>query len=423
MRSKNRPLGIKLLAPWCLALILLSGGAAFAAPPVEDPDSGGGEPLFYQGEAVRRPMQSPAGEHMSYPPKNEKYTVQLGTFKTVSAMSDLYLQVPMKYQKKTLACHSGVHYTLRCGSFAKKNDITPIFKEFNDLGLKPVIVKVDLSDCAPADTFFGIYGKEKIIEAPQQTRPATRKEGVYGDLLDPEVKTYLGRGRMSVLPEVTTKVLLSNRDVNRVTCMSGPIKDIIFSKEKGITVKTDGTNAFVKFLITRDPATGNLVYTKIPSEFYVVCGSDSTVYTLIAAPRDIPAQAVSLISYKKEIKKNLSLFEGIPFEKKVLLLVKDTYRDMIPDSFTVKSLNRPFNIFRDIDISLKRQVIADGEGLDVKEYVLALKPQSTKETMRLKEKFFLLPELARNPIGIALEHMTLQKGRPVRLFIVERHVD
>jgi len=43
--------------------------------------------------------------------------------------------------------------------------------------------------------------------------------------------------------------------------------------------------------------------------------------------------------------------------------------------------------------------------------------------MRLKENFFLLPELARNPIGIALEHMTLQKGHPVRLFIVERHVD
>jgi conjugal transfer pilus assembly protein TraK len=228
---------------------------------------------------------------------------------------------------------------------------------------------------------------------------------------------------MSVLPEVATKVLLSNRDVNRIICMNGPIKDIIYSKEKGITVKTNGNNAFVKFLISRDPATGDFIYTKIPSELYVVCGSDSTVYTLITVPRDIPAQTVQLISHKKEIKKNLSLFEGIPFEKKVLLLVKDAYRDKIPESFTVKVLNRPLNIFRDIDISLKRQIIADGEGLGLKEYVLTLRPTSTKTQMHLEEKFFLLPELAQKPVGIALEHMTLQKGRVSRLFIVERRLD
>jgi len=398
MRSKKRPSKIRYLIVSAF-IVGLACTTAFAAPP-DDP--------------------------LTESPATEKYTVQLGTFKTVSAMKDLYLQVPMKYRRKTLVCHSGIHYTLRCGSFAKKNDSTPVFREFNDLGLKPVVVKARLNNCSPADTFFGDYDKEKGIGALpslKRPRPTPRKEGVYTDLLDPKVKSYLSKGEMSVLPEVTTKVLLSNRDVNRVTCMSGPIKDIIYSKEKGITVKTDGNNAFVKFLISRDPATGDMIYTKIPSEFYVVCGKEGTVYTLIAVPRDIPAQAVQLASDKKDIKKNLSLFQGIPFEKKVLLLVKDTYRDQIPDSFTVKILNRPLNIFRDISISLKRQINADGEGLDVKEYVLSLKPQSTKENMRLKEKFFLLPELAQNPVGIALEHMTLKKGRPARLFIVEHHPD
>ena len=397
MRSKKRPSRIKVPAAClCAALLYFLSATAFASPP-----------------------DGPSTESLVI----EKYTVQLGTFKTVSAMNDLYLQVPMKFRKQTLICHSGVHYTLRCGAFARKNAIAPIFKEFNNLGLKPIIVKANLSNCSLADTFFESYRRETIVQAPQQPRPATRKEGVYADLLNSEVKTYLERGRIAVLPEVTTKVLLSNRDVNRLTCMSGPIRDIIYSKEKGITVKTNGNNAFVKFLISKDPATGNLIYTKIPSEFYVVCGNDSAVYTLIAVPKDIPARAVKLISKKKDIKKNLSLFEGIPFEKKVLLLVKDVYRDQIPESFTVKSLNRPFNIFRDIDVSLKQQVIADGEGLDVKEYVLTLKPQSMKEKIRLKEKFFLLPELARNPIGIALENLTLKKGHPARLFIVERHVD
>ena len=395
MRSKKRPSKIRYLIVSAF-IVGLACTTAFAAPP-DDP--------------------------LTESPATEKYTVQLGTFKTVSAMKDLYLQVPMKYRRKTLVCHSGIHYTLRCGSFAKKNDSTPVFREFNDLGLKPVVVKARLNNCSPADTFFKSVAKEKVLEAPQKSRPVIKRQGVYTDLLDPKVKSYLSKGEMAVLPEVTTKVLLSNRDVNRVTCMNGPIKDIIYSKEKGITVKADWNNAFVKFLISRDPATGDMIYTKIPSEFYVVCGKEGTVYTLIAVPRDIPAQAVQLFSHKKEIKKNLSMFEGIPFERKVLLLVKDTYRDQIPDSFTVKLLNRPLNIFRDISISLKRQINADGEGLDVKEYVLSLKPQSTKENMRLKEKFFLLPELAQNPVGIALEHMTLKKGRPARLFIVEHHPD
>jgi len=341
-------------------------------------------------------------------------------------MYDLYLQVPLKYREKTMVCHSGIHYTLRCTSSAKKKDIDLVYKRFNDLGLKPVIVKANLVNCSGADNFFKDYATKKAasnLPLPKQPGSTHRKKDVYADLLDPKVKNYLRKGEMSVLPEVTTKVLLSNRDVNRVTCMNGPIKDIIYSKEKGITVKTDGNNAFVKFLISRDPATGDMLYSKIPSEFYVVCGIDSTVYTLIAVPKNIPAQAVQLVSHKKEIKKNLSMFEGIPFEKKVLLLVKDTYRDRIPDSFTVRYENKPLNIFRDISLSLKRQIIADGEGLEVKEYILALKPTSTKETMRLKEKFFLLPELAQKPVGIALEHMTLRKGRPSRLFIVERHPD
>jgi conjugal transfer pilus assembly protein TraK len=405
MRSKNRPLRVRQVAAWLFAFVLLCSGSALAGP---------------QDDHL---LQSPAGEHMSYPPKNEKYTVQLGTFQTVPAMNDLYLQVPPKNLKKTLVCRSGVHYTLRCGSSAKKKDISPVFKEFNDLGLKPVIVKADLTNCTPAEAFFDAYGREKIGAVPQQAQLPAKKEGVYADLLDPRVKRYLEGGRMSILPEVATKVLLSNRDVNRVTCMNGPIKDIIYSKEKGITVKTDGNNAFVKFLISRDPATGNLLYAKIPSELYVVCGSAGTVYTLIASPRDIPAQTVELVSHKKDIKENLSLFEGIPFEKKVLLLVKDAYRDAIPESFTVQVLNQQLNIFRDIDVSLKREVIADGEGLDLKEYVLALKSTSTKVNMPLMEKFFLLPELARNPVGIALERMTLKKGRTARLFIVEKHVD
>ncbi len=365
----------------------------------------------------------PQAEMSGAKPK-ERYTVQLGTFKTVPPLADLYLQVPEKYHDKTMVCHSAIHYTLRCGASIKKDAINPIFKEFNDLGLKPIIVKADLRNCTPADEFFKSYGRKRPHAAWKKKKKSVSKQPpAYADLLDPAVRRYLERGEVSILPEITTKVYLSNRDVNRITCMGGrPIKDIVYSKEKGISVKTDESNAFVKFLISRDSLSGALEYANVPSEFYVVCGED-TVYTLIAMPRNIPAQAIELVSRKKDIEKNLSIFEGLSFERKVLMLVKDTYRDTIPESFTVQYVNKPFNIFRDIDIVLKRRIVADGEGLQVKEFVLGIKSTSTKNEIHLREKFFLLPELTRNPVGISLEHMTLKKGRPSRLFIVERHVE
>jgi len=53
-----------------------------------------------------------------------------------------------------------------------------------------------------------------------------------------------------VLPEVTTQTEMSSSDINRIVCQTD-IKDVIFSKEKGVSVKISGRDAFVKFLITK----------------------------------------------------------------------------------------------------------------------------------------------------------------------------
>jgi conjugal transfer pilus assembly protein TraK len=52
-----------------------------------------------------------------------------------------------------------------------------------------------------------------------------------------------------VIPaEVPTAVELSNTDIYRSVC-PGPLRDLIFSKEKGMTGHFPGKNAFVKFKI------------------------------------------------------------------------------------------------------------------------------------------------------------------------------
>jgi len=386
--------------------------------------------------------------------------VRLGSFKTLSGMRTMFNHLNPEQQAKTLVCHNGAYYTLISRAPGGKEQANKLVEQVKSVSPDAMLIKTDFNNCIPAQSFFAataprhlpksppvvqkeshkkapsaphrspshqpvVHEKPHCVQEAAQVRAAghetkKKEKAPYADLRKPSIRKYLQNGPISVSPETPAKVLLSNRDVNRIICMDGPIKDVVFSQEKGINIKISGSNAFVKFLITRDPLTGNPVYTRIPSELYVVCG-DNTVYTMIALPRDIPAQELELHSAKPKIKKNLSLFEGVPFERKVLMLVKDAYLDQIPDSFTVKPQNRTLNIFRNINVLLRRAVIAEGEGLSLKEYVLTLKPQSERTEMRLKEQYFLLPELAQNPVGISLEHMILRKGTPVRLFIVERH--
>ena len=113
-------------------------------------------------------------------------------------------------------------------------------------------------------------------------------------------------------------------------------------------------------------------------------------------------------------------FEGIPFERKVIMICQKVYTDEIPDSFTIKKVNKPVRVFKDIDVVLNRVVIAEGEGIRLKEYVLSLKESFKQDSLELAEKSFLVAELAENPVAIALESHTLQAKTPRRLFILER---
>jgi len=406
MTSKKQKSRIRPL-PWVIAAVLLCTAPSWAGQK-QGPEKG---PLL-----PNRLFSTKA-----------RYMVQVGTYSTVQGLVDGYYAVPEKLRSRAFVCRSGKYYTLRCGAFINKEKVDALFKQLKEVGLEPIVVKADPATCKPAGAFLAsrTTGASTPISASKASLARSRgnetgQEKPYSDLSDPKIRRLIPPGGARVLPEATTKVVLSNRDVNRITCSEGPIKDIIYSKEKGITVKTEGNDAFVKFLITRDPMTGDLKYATVPSEFYVVCGKDSVVYTLIALPRNVPAQAVQLVSLKKNIKKNISLFEGLPFERRVVLMVKAAFRNKIPDSFTVKRLNRTLNLFRYINITLRREIRAEGEGLLLKEYVLVLKDSYPGSQRRLEEKLFLLPEVTRHPVGISLEKLILRKGQSSRLFIVER---
>lgn len=217
----------------------------------------------------------------------------------------------------------------------------------------------------------------------------------------------------TVIPEVSTAVTLSNSDINRITCHE-EIKDVVFSREKGLSVKTVGKDAFVKFLITRKDE--KEIYSSTPSELFVVCGEN--VYNLIALPKRVPSQTVRLSPGAEKIRENRRLYGELPFEKKILAVIRSVYTNEIPDGFTTVTVNTKPSLFRDLEVTHVRTHRVEGEGLLVKEFLLAVKKPG--ETLKLTEKDFLRPAVAVKPVAIALDRHELRQGDTGRLIVVEQ---
>jgi len=223
------------------------------------------------------------------------------------------------------------------------------------------------------------------------------------------------------MPESVTNVDISNLYINRIIAPAQKkIKDIIIEKDSGVQIKIEGRNAFITFLKKQNPVTKEVLHQVTPVSIYAVIEPD-TVYTIIATPKPIESQIINLKGEKDQIKRNLAYFKGLPLEKRILKMIKTVMTDTVPDSFTEKRIGEVVPVFKDIDIYHAKDVIAEGEGLVLKEFVLALKKSSTNPEIRLTEKQFMIPELTRRPLGITLENFVLNdQSKKTRLFIVER---
>ena len=220
-----------------------------------------------------------------------------------------------------------------------------------------------------------------------------------------------------VLPEATTSVRLSSSDMNRISCPSD-IREALTSTEKGLTIKITGKDAFVKFKVIRKGE--KFTYSTTPTELYVVCGDET--FSMVIFPQRIPSQTIRLSSGKDhKIKENLSIYAGLPFEKKVLKAIRDVYTDNIPDSYSVIRKEKRFNSYREILLTLKRTVDIEGEGLRIKEFEASPRGETTQ--FKMNEKMFLRTEIAENPVAISLERHILRTGDTSRVFVVEQRAE
>lgn len=226
---------------------------------------------------------------------------------------------------------------------------------------------------------------------------------------------------VAALPDQTSRIHLSNRDVNHIVCVGGDIDDVKFSAEKGLAVERGGSDAWIKFLVleTDDMGAKTRTYVTTPSEFFVSC--NGAIYPLYAEPADMPAQTVTLVpGGAQRTRSNEALLGPLVEEERAVGIVLALLQDRVPASFSEVAPSRDRLTLPDlpsVTISERRRLEIEGAGLSASEYLV-----STTNQVALDERTFLDSAFGPDIFAVTLDRLALGQGDSARLIVVRRSV-
>lgn len=221
------------------------------------------------------------------------------------------------------------------------------------------------------------------------------------------------------LPDQTSHIRLSNRDINHVVCEGGEIEDIKFSAEKGLAVEKRGADAWIKFLTREIDDAGQVTRTYVtqPSEFFVHC--NGATYPLYAEPAEIPAQTVVLVpGPRQRAQANNELMAALADEDRAVSITLSLLDDRIPASFSeVAPAGGTIGVAAapGLSITERRRIAVEGAGLSASEYHVRAGVPVT-----LDERLLVDPALGTGIFSVTLDRVRLDAGETARLVVVRR---
>jgi conjugal transfer pilus assembly protein TraK len=224
---------------------------------------------------------------------------------------------------------------------------------------------------------------------------------------------------ITALPDQTSRIRLSNHDINHVVCSGGDIDDVKFSAEKQITVEKGGSDAWIKFLVkeTDDAGAVSRAYITTPSEFFVSC--NGAVYPLYAEPADIPAQTILLApGSEQKARDNEALLGPLVEEERAVSITLALLQDRVPASFTETAPSASdiaLPTLAGASLHERRRLAIEGSGLSASEYLVG-----AAAPLKLDERRFLTSALGANIFAVTLDHATAGPGDVARVIIVRR---
>lgn len=252
--------------------------------------------------------------------------------------------------------------------------------------------------------------KKQIKEKPGQ-KAKTGPE-IYKEIDLPATTPDDATGGQVAIPIITQKAVMSRSGENWIMCEE-PIKQVLHGDDAHIDVKYYGTSAFVKFQYLTD---GEKIVYPAPkaTPMYIPCAG--AIYSLVAVPMDVTPKSIRLGSgHIAKIRDNATIFKEQDTRKKVQELVRRAYNDDLPESFDVKLIDKPLNLYRDVSVMFHRTISIAGEGMVLKEYFLT----PTVDGVEFTEKQFIRKEITPIPTPISVIPLRPAKGERSRLFVVE----
>jgi len=217
-----------------------------------------------------------------------------------------------------------------------------------------------------------------------------------------------------VIKSPSSVVEVSLTSLNRIVCPD-KLEEFAYSKEKQIKVVKSKNELFVKFLPVEiwNPQRGQpeIVYKDFPRDLFVKCGGQT--FSLVLVPKkDLPPQVVYLeLPYKGEKREAENFERSLPYEKLLVELIKDAYKDRIPPGYEAVIRTQPFKEFKELSLVEVKDYI--GDRFKVRVFTI-----TAKRNITLSEKLFV-PYFP-NAVAIAIEKPYLQKDEMTRLFVVEK---
>ena len=118
-----------------------------------------------------------------------------------------------------------------------------------------------------------------------------------------------------------------------------------------------------------------------------------------------------------DFKQNISRYQALPFEKRVLKLIREAYLGEYPDSYRIAEADTMVNISVDLSVRLVQIVDVEGVGLRLKEYKVKA---TADEPIHITEKDFLRAEMGERIIAVVVENHNIEQRGSSRVFIVEQ---
>jgi hypothetical protein len=212
------------------------------------------------------------------------------------------------------------------------------------------------------------------------------------------------KGVVHVRPDGVNEVPVSTREINHILSDHN-INNIKLPEDSPLSIDIQGKNAFLQ------------CKSKKPEIIYI--STQGNIYTLRIKPTAIGAQKIHLVG---NINNAVTKLHGNSREKLAVEIIKAAFsKGKLLEKARESRLSRHRRLIKDIIIKEHRRYDFEEDHLTLKVYIVKLANSFKYQRFKVTEKNFLIPDLTKKPIGIALSRDYLTKNDYVRLFILGRH--